>query len=785
MIKEQKEKIKSIEIRNCIFAIVNIAMVLILLSSILFEVLKFKYNYFNFQEYKNITNSLGIASQIITAVVTCILSIIGISFSLQSNEYFHIKVRDINAMRVVKHYSYLFIFIVNILLLFGNICFYSLGMYILCIGIGLTSIIFCVTILIQEIQILTQNQKAYLNIFKYRFIIAAKSKNGDSFKSNDYLRNEFDAAIEDLIKQKNLITVYEYFKIDNKPNYNKKVLLKLLDIQQHLAFKLKYIKDQKELIEICDNLKSNILNIAWGDLNIKSILGDNYQDYQHYLTRVIYQLINTTEQIAIEISDALMDVIFYKNFDDKDGFEKFFWLSIVIAVITSTTTHNNLSFLNSIKKKYTSNYFLISSNSSSTLLFATISVYLYYLLEKQNEISTDLKDKINSFINDSYFLDNFQYLSWKKLFANFIDNFSLNYKDFIYLCINNQYYLSHVNFTPFAKSVVFTSEFITDWYLAILFNSEKIYDFDFEKEFYCLSEGKYNYYLENFVNKNFKNSEFKPTQELQKMAEFYLDNYATFNYVKSTLQQKNNFLSYHNKLKEKDLEAKAEISSKIKNEDIVNKYKPIICNALRSDYGFDSNINLSNVKEKFISIMFERTSEAINYDECLTSTFINSIFYDIGKSINFQTIKIDKNFDSNLSKILQKKLEKYVGSINLCEFYIGSSSLKSNFTDRIRTLEKVNSKILKQPIFILKNGYGYNILIKEFSVKDLTEAQLNTEVDKYKRADGQYVYEGLFLSREKVEKLIRDRYVVITIIFKYKVQTYPGALIKIDLFPKE
>lgn len=780
MLKQKKEKQEIKPISNFWFWIINVLMLFILIGSIVFEFLNKKNIYINFQNDQNIVNSLGVASQIISAVVTCILSTIGISFSLQNNEYFHIKVRDINAMRVRKHYSYLFTFLFNLILLFGNIFCYCVSWYILNIGIGLISSIFCVTVLIQEIPILTQNQQAYLDIFKDRFIVASYSNNGDSFLSTDYLRNEFDNALTDLIKQKNLITVYKYFTIKDKPKYNKKVLIKLLDIQQLLAFKLKYIDNQKELNEICDNLKSNILDIVWGNLDVISILGENYQDYQHYITRVVFQLINCTEKVASEISDGIIDVIFYRNFDNNE-IEKDFLLSALIAILTSVTINNNLFFLESIKKKYTSSYFSLSSNSISTLFFAIISVYLYYLTKKQNEIPLELKNKLNEFINESYIRNNFECLSWKKLFAHFVSSFSINYGEFISICLNNQHYLEHINFGPFAKVVVFTKDFLTNWYLSMLFNSEKIYNFNFEKELFT----EYNYYLENFVKDNFSELEFKPTKELQEMATFYLANDATFNYLKSTLQLDCNFLNYHNKLKENQLEADAYVCSKINNEDLANKYKPTICSALISDYGYDKEIDLSDINEKYICVMFERTSQAFNYDECIINAFVDGVFHDMLKSINYNIIKKDDMFDTNISKILNKDLDKYTGYLNACEFFINDKTVKSNFMSKINSLERVNSKILKSPVLILKNGYKYNISIEDFSVKDLTEIQLNNVVDEYKRADGQYVYEGLFLPREKIAKLINDKYAVFTIIFKYKIETYPGALIKIDLFPKD
>ena len=130
MAKQKKEKQEIKTIRNIGFWTINVIMALILVASIVLELLNKKNIYIDFQNDQNIVNSLGVASQIISAVVTCILSTIGISFSLQNNEYFHIKVRDINAMRVRKHYSYLFTFLFNLILLFGNIFSYCVSWYI-------------------------------------------------------------------------------------------------------------------------------------------------------------------------------------------------------------------------------------------------------------------------------------------------------------------------------------------------------------------------------------------------------------------------------------------------------------------------------------------------------------------------------------------------------------------------------------------------------------------------------------------------------------------------------
>lgn len=70
-------------------------------------------------------------------------------------------------------------------------------------------------------------------------------------------------------------------------------------------------------------------------------------------------------------------------------------------------------------------------------------------------------------------------------------------------------------------------------------------------------------------------------------------------------------------------------------------------------------------------------------------------------------------------------------------------------------------------------------------VEKLNEDQLNSQVEKYKRADGQYVYEGTFMNREEVYGVIKEKAIIITLSAHFALDAQEGSIIKIVLFPKQ
>ena len=87
-------------------------------------------------------NIVGVSSQIITAIITLVISIIGIAISLQNEEFFGVKITKLYALRVSKHDSILAIIIISIFLCVFNLVFYMLGLIIAAIGTLIVSFLF-------------------------------------------------------------------------------------------------------------------------------------------------------------------------------------------------------------------------------------------------------------------------------------------------------------------------------------------------------------------------------------------------------------------------------------------------------------------------------------------------------------------------------------------------------------------------------------------------------------------------------------------------------------------
>lgn|GEM_PF-5052608 len=775
-----KMKQNIISKNNAAFVVINFAIILLLLVAIGMEIVNKTIS--KFWNYSNdFVNAVGIGSQVITAIVACVLSIIGISFSLQGNSYFGVAIRDLNAMRIRHRYSKLSIFIIAIVLLFGAIITYSINCMIVCVGIGVVAICFCLYVLVLEIPILLQNEKAFISILKDRLIFAY-NKETDIFQSDDYIREKFDIALSDLLKTKTLKTVYEYFSIKNQAEYNKSVLLKLLDVQQKII--LKHIRLDEDFKAVADSLKSSMLDVFYGNFDVVQILGNDFNQYRHYFTRVLYQLIIREKDYYDNTANSIARAFVGYSYGEVNNDNNKLLISILLILNSSLVKNDCFLLLEALKKEYTRSYFSLSSKSVSTLAFAIISMHLYYLSNVENDLSSEIKSHIVQFVNTKYVQDNRLALSWKSLFGSFVNDYAIDYKDYIEMCNENWVYFDFMLDSPFAKTVLFTTEFLNDWYICMLLNSNRAYRCDFSEELHDLTNGKYVFYLDEFVRENFSGFVFNSTERLNDMASFYLEKTVLFQPAKSK-NVSMAFYEYYRNLKVSMLEEKANKDAKISNEKIQKEFEKPIISKLKSDYCFKCGEDLKECEQRYISIMYEKTSNAINHKDFLINYIVDGVFYDIAKSINCPTIKKDDNFDESIRNLQDKNITMITPGVHAACYYVKDAELQKSFQEKLDNAKVINSRILLGSYVILDDGCKYSINVDEFSIRDLDEKEINEEVDRCLREDGQYVYEGLFLPREEIKNLINKKYMIVTIVFRHKVEMMPNSLIKIELYSNE
>ena len=66
------------------------------------------------------------------------------------------------------------------------------------------------------------------------------------------------------------------------------------------------------------------------------------------------------------------------------------------------------------------------------------------------------------------------------------------------------------------------------------------------------------------------------------------------------------------------------------------------------------------------------------------------------------------------------------------------------------------------------------------NIKKLTKQQISEKVEEYKAQDGRYIYEGAFLSREELERVVAKQYAILTLQLKYKVNSDAIKVYEID-----
>lgn len=751
-------------------------MPIIFVASIILSICDVKYNWLYNVSSDRLINAIGIGCQIVSSVICCLISILGISFSLQDSEYFGIKINKLFALRIDKHFSFKWSFIISIIILVMNVISYILNWLIMCLGLSIISVIFCIYILCTEIPVMTLNYNSLIAILKSRFITP--------LKNNDPLEDDFNKAIGYLIRVKSLQVVYNIFKDETNKNkaYNLGLLLKLFNIQMNLITELDIIDSARDRKIFIENARKSSLEVLSGVFNIYEIVGDDILCYSQYVTNVLYKLLNTKwyyKETAYAVADS---ICFCANIDSLNPKQKDFFLYVTITLITSTVKVNNFELLIAIRKVLSEFTHILSNRCTSTVIFATTSMFLYYMAELETEVPNNVKENIHKFISEDGIEDNTQIISWKNLFKVFSYNYAIDYSDFIRCFHLNQFNLEFMLNSNIAHSCIMTDEFVNFWYLTNLFNSKKLFNYDYSKELYPLTQGHINYFLKQFVKDCYIEKDFTPNERMKKIVAFYDNDKRLFDIF--TILEKNNhpFLNYINKLKIDEFEVETKKAANIENLDLTTNIEPMIKSKLNEEWGFSEVISLEEQPLFTFYLRMQKNPENIHdYNGYVADYFCDRIFYELNHYLESKKLyKKINNIDELSVNIMSKDVDTVTEESVYISTKISENNLKEKIEATLKRAKKISSRILPRIAFILEDGFAFNVSIEKFEALDLTLEQLNKEIDKCKRADGQYVYDGVFLSREEVAKYIKNKYIIFQLIFKYAVCATPDSLIVYD-----
>ncbi len=750
-------------IRNFLFILMNFMFVAILIISILFSIEDQKQGYINWD-----SNAIGVLCQIITAIVSFIASTIGIAITLQKEDCLGISVKDFNNLRMGLRYSISGFITLTIILLSLNAGLYVTNLIIGSIGVAFVALLLCIYVIWCEVPLMVKSEKRLLKTIKHCL--------WQRWKSRKDLPKELKEVLKYLIiDNKTLKDTFNALRLKNN-EYNKFLVMKLIELQCDAAFGLKQIESKQQQLRYADSILKNISDLITFDFDMTDFFDDLFLSYGYYITRALFQLDDFPDynhKTALLIADSLASLEYY-IFSEK---QVKFIMSLVLSMVTTSVKDMDFSYVKALQMSFSMNYFNLGQDNHKSIVFALICLQFYFLCNDSENASEELKTKIKHHLKYSDIVNQTKVYSWKRLYYIFLQNFRIDFikfKDYFSLIEQN---LDIIIFCE-CHWVKLDREYALHWLLAQLLNSDQVYNLDFSM-FNFDDESKS--YLKSFGEKHFdEDKKFLVSDEITSILDFFDVEKESLQYFLDVEASNHHLFDFINALRKKDLMNQITHAESKKNEEISAMYKNGILQVMQREWGYDSSIRITSGK-RTLDVLIDKITPATNYNEAMIEFLTKYIFKQLRLNIKtVKKIKKDDYFEENLKPILSGKYPFASDSLRYLGYYIHTDSIKKSFHSLCDKASSFKSHIFSGPTLVKKTGFAFNIEVSDCFLRDLTIKEISEEVEKYKRADGQYVYNGTFLSREEIEQIISKKYAILRISLRYQIKSSKDSIVEIE-----
>ena len=192
-----------------------------------------------------------------SSIIALLCTVLGTSVSVQSNEYYGVRLSQFYELRTDKHHNFLTIILISILAIVTNVVAYTLNLHIAATAISLGEIIYCINIAIVEIPLIVRSDARMTKVVgDYRF-----ENQEEKERPKVYL-----TIIENYLVILGISNTYEILKKDEKNNtYNREVLIEILEIGLTLAESIEEKYNENEAIVIAHKILDNVSDIIYGN----------------------------------------------------------------------------------------------------------------------------------------------------------------------------------------------------------------------------------------------------------------------------------------------------------------------------------------------------------------------------------------------------------------------------------------------------------------------------------------------------------------------------------------
>lgn len=701
-----------------------------------------------------------------TAIVTLIVSTIGISISLQQEDRFGVSVREFNKLRPELHYSITAFIVLSILMLVSNVICCVIELYIVSLGISCVSILFCIYIVCYEVPYMMKSEKRMWRTIKSALLCEWKYKRRE-------IKN-LNTVLETLLTEDNNLkdTFYKFKSVDDK--FNNFLASRLLDVLQNVPAKISDTESKRKRDEMIDSIMRNLMDILYFDFDILPFYSHAPLNCYRKIVYLIVRLRNISEYE--ERIDDLIATSLTQLRTEHPSEKADFIMLIVLSIATNCIREGDFSFIKTIQERISVRYYELGKDNYESILFALLSMQMYFLCNNSNYASDKLKNAITEYIKWTGIRHYTRVYSWISLFSAFINQLNINFEKFIYYFSCNELDFDVKRYFD-VQFVALTREYVFDWYLTCVLCSYNADRYDFAK--LCV-EDDCRRYLKRFGDQCFQGTDvFTIPQKSESIIKFYQQRKDGLELFIMMENRTHRLFQFINNLKENDLQQEIAKAKSVRNEEIALEYQTDMINLIRNEWGYDKNIAVSSSRLKSLSIQFEKSSRAINYKEVILNVLKRSLFQEIRNNTHYNAIERKEDFIEKLEKPLKANYKYVNEDTESLSYYIKDKEQKDEYISFLSEAEKFSSNIFIESTFVKENGFSFNLQFDTFAMRDLTEAEADEEVAKYKRADGQYVLEGTFLTREKIKEYILAKYGVLTISIRYVVRTFLNSIVEV------
>lgn len=764
--KKVKQSRKNNANYNISFIILNVVFFFIFIATCILSVLDLIVWHIDWGKHY----AIDVLCNVIASATFFVGSIIGIAIPLQKEKLYGITIQEFNKLRGSCRYSVICIIIISISLAVFNALFLTFKMILACFGVSLISVAFCIWVSYAEIPLMMGQEKRLNKILKK--YVTLQITNVKSISDIEKIVLQYLVCYK-----KTFIETYNLLK-QNDTAFNKKLILRLLEVQELQAKDLCNIDDKNRQRNIASALISNIKDILNFSIDLTSIFGSDATIHINRVIKVLFCLDELPEFSKTAIELVVEKIHSYDYLNDKN--KENFIMSVVLIMISDSITSGNFRFAKAMRKLLSAHEILLDDNNVLSLIMSLMSLHFYYLCNDAYNVTVDLKYKIHEFINFAGIEDNTKIIPWKQLFLKHIENYNLKFENLLD-CYNfvNQYWdiiLTNIE----ARFVILTKEYVLQWYLTCLFHSFSIWDFDFNS---LLISDEIKNILKTIGDNMFfaGYDEPKLTEQMENFAKFYgLSEHMLESFV---VNERRNHRFFHviNSLHIEDLKSDQKKAKNVDLDTLIDIYKTGIEEGLSLEWGFDSNLKV-NSESKYLHLILEKTSDAINYKEVLIKYILNLIYKELSKKINKNIIITDENFDSNISQLAKRHIKAVTRHTQfLITDYITSEEVLNSFNDAVKYVNRITSKIFIGDYIFIDDSFSFNCKLTKISWRELSAEEVSRQADGYKRADGQYIFKGARIARELVEQYIKDQYYVLDLEMQFAINEPANSIYEIQL----